>query len=153
MVLYKIFEKKGCKLYNLFHSMESGSREVEIGVEYHNRPKMIRDGSESKWYQSGIHAHYSVESTLEWLKKHSRDNRAIYVCEGEVREDKATSKGKVALCDSLTIVKEFDYIGYIHEITDECMEVYDTLDSVNDDYMELRSIAWDSMTDEEKGRL
>tara|TARA_R110001599_G_scaffold141167_1_gene321450 strand:+ start:115 stop:447 length:333 start_codon:yes stop_codon:yes gene_type:complete len=107
MLLYKIFEEKNGKLYNLFHSMIKGSREVELNTTYHNRPKMIRDGGSSTYFQSGIHAHYEVESTKEWLKRYNDDNRHIYICEGEVREDKKTSNGKVALCDEIIILEKY----------------------------------------------
>jgi hypothetical protein len=106
MKLYKIFEEKNGKLYNLFHGMIEGNREVELGVKYFNRPKKIRDGGNNKYYDSGIHAHYNVESTEKWLKRYCNDNRHIYICDGLVREDKATSNGEVALCDELTILEK-----------------------------------------------
>jgi len=108
MKLYKIFEEKNGKLYNLFHGMVAGDREVEIGVEYQNRDKMIRDGGNNRYYRSGIHAHYDVKFTKEWLKRFDSTNRHIYICEGEVREDKATSDGKVSLCDKITILHKYE---------------------------------------------
>tara|TARA_Y100000310_G_C20215810_1_gene593472 strand:+ start:18 stop:347 length:330 start_codon:yes stop_codon:yes gene_type:complete len=107
MKLYKIFEEKNGKMYNLFHSMIKGDREVKLNTLYHNRAGKIRDGG-NEYYDSGIHAHYNVESTKEWLKRFDNTNRHIYICDGAVREDKKTSKGKVALCDSLTILEKYN---------------------------------------------
>lgn len=107
MKLYKIFEEKDGVLHNLFHGMIEGTRKVEHGVKYHNRKKRIRDGGNNKYYDSGIHAHYSPKFSQIWLDRYTSTNRHIYECEGDVREDKATSDGKVALCDSLTIIRKY----------------------------------------------
>lgn len=107
MRLYKIFEvKPDGRIMNLFHGF-NGSREVKIGVEYKNEDKLIRDGGNNNYYKSGIHAHYSPEFSKKWLKRFDSTNRKIFEIEGFVRENKATSDGKVALCSGMIIIKEY----------------------------------------------
>jgi hypothetical protein len=112
MIAYRICERKGEKLYTLFHRI-NGSREMPMGVWIDADVKPVRDASKNrgKEYLSGFHCMANLDEMRNFKRMFRKPRDLVLVeCEIEGNRKKEHSRANVILADRIKLKKIIEKI-------------------------------------------
>jgi hypothetical protein len=103
---YKVVERKYGKIYSLFHATQS-SREIKLGVWNLADVKIVKDGTNSRYYLSGWHFFKNLEATKKFLGSINPYDRIIIKCffRRYIRPKEHSSKGSCWLADEMKVIE------------------------------------------------
>lgn len=115
MIGYRIVEIKNGKVMSLFHGT-GGSRVIPLDKWNKASKKLVRDGSNNRYYEAGWHFLKSEEEAWSFLNRMFRikDNRFVIKCHvrGNIRPKEHSTKGKCWLADEIMIKRKDLIIGF-----------------------------------------